>query len=56
VVAAARAVGLPDADGAVLGRAALVHDVGRVGVPNGIWDRPGPPAAEQWNEFVSTRT
>ena len=22
-------------------RAALVHDVGRVGVPSGIWDRPG---------------
>ena len=25
----------------MLGRAALVHDVGRIGVPNGIWDRPG---------------
>jgi HD-GYP domain-containing protein (c-di-GMP phosphodiesterase class II) len=23
-------------------RAALVHDLGRVGVPNGLWDRPGP--------------
>ena len=31
-----------------LGRAALVHDVGRVGVPSGIWDRPGPLSAEQW--------
>ena len=31
-----------------VGRAALVHDVGRVGVPNGIWDRPGPLSAEQW--------
>jgi hypothetical protein len=28
--------------------AALVHDVGRVGVPNGIWDRPGPLSSEQW--------
>ena len=28
--------------------AALVHDVGRVGVPSGIWDRPGPLSAEQW--------
>jgi HD-GYP domain-containing protein (c-di-GMP phosphodiesterase class II) len=25
-----------------------VHDVGRVGVPSGIWDRPGPLSAEQW--------
>jgi len=30
------------------GRAALVHDVGRAGVPSGIWDRPGPLSAEQW--------
>ena len=29
-------------------RAALVHDVGRVGIPSGIWDRPGPLSAEQW--------
>jgi HD-GYP domain-containing protein (c-di-GMP phosphodiesterase class II) len=48
VVAAASAAGWSDADGAMLGRAALVHDVGRVGVPNGIWDRPGPLSAEQW--------
>ena len=42
------AAGLSDADAAALGRAALVHDVGRVGVPNGIWDRPGPLSVEQW--------
>jgi hypothetical protein len=48
VVTAAAAAGLSDADGAMLGRAALVHDVGRVGVPNGIWDRPGALSAEQW--------
>ena len=46
--AAAAAAGLPDADAVTLGRAALVHDVGRVGVPSGIWDRPGPLSAEQW--------
>lgn len=48
VTAAAGAAGLPDDDAVALGRAALVHDVGRVGVPNGIWDRPGPLSAEQW--------
>lgn len=46
--ASARAAGLSDADAVTLGRAALVHDVGRVGVPSGIWDRPGPLSAEQW--------
>jgi HD-GYP domain-containing protein (c-di-GMP phosphodiesterase class II) len=48
VVAAAGAAGLSTADAATLGRAALVHDIGRVGVPNGIWDRPGPLSAVQW--------
>jgi HD-GYP domain-containing protein (c-di-GMP phosphodiesterase class II) len=45
---AARAAGMTEADAAELGRAALVHDVGRVGVPNGIWDRPGPLSVDQW--------
>ena len=48
VAAAAGAAGLPDGDAVTLRRAALVHDVGRVGVPNGIWDRPGPLSADQW--------
>lgn len=47
-VAAAGAAGLSDAEATTLGRAALVHDVGRVGVASGIWDRPGPLSAEQW--------
>lgn len=28
-------------------RAALLHDLGRVGVPNGIWDRKGPLAGHE---------
>jgi HD-GYP domain-containing protein (c-di-GMP phosphodiesterase class II) len=47
-VAAAGAAGLSDGDATTLGQAALVHDVGRVGVPSGIWDRPGPLSTEQW--------
>ena len=47
-VAAARAAGLSAEDGTAIGRAALVHDVGRVGVASGIWDHPGPLGAEQW--------
>ena len=45
---AAEAAGLPDADARLVRRAALVHDVGRVGVPSGIWDHPGPLRADQW--------
>jgi HD-GYP domain-containing protein (c-di-GMP phosphodiesterase class II) len=48
VTDAAVAAGLSAGEATTLGRAALVHDVGRVGVPNGIWDRPGPLNATQW--------
>jgi HD-GYP domain-containing protein (c-di-GMP phosphodiesterase class II) len=33
--------GLSDDDATRLRRAALVHDLGRLGVPNSIWDKPG---------------
>ena len=29
-------------------RAGLVHDLGRVAVPTGVWERPGPLRAEEW--------
>jgi HD-GYP domain-containing protein (c-di-GMP phosphodiesterase class II)/DNA-binding CsgD family transcriptional regulator len=41
---AGSACGLPAPDLAVLTRAALVADVGTVGIPSGLWDRPGPLA------------
>jgi HD-GYP domain-containing protein (c-di-GMP phosphodiesterase class II) len=34
-------------DAALLRRAALVHDLGRVGVPNSVWERPGPLTADE---------
>ena len=40
--AAAGHYGLDAADTTLLRRAALVHDLGRLGVPNTIWDKPGP--------------
>ena len=40
--AAAQASGYPDADVRVLRRAGLIHDLGRLGVSNAIWDKPGP--------------
>jgi HD-GYP domain-containing protein (c-di-GMP phosphodiesterase class II) len=39
---AAQTAGLPDDAIIELRRAALVHDLGRTGVPNTIWDKPGP--------------
>lgn len=38
--AAARRLGLPGEQVALVRRAALVHDLGRTGVPNTIWDKP----------------
>ncbi|WP_232248558.1 HD domain-containing phosphohydrolase [Streptacidiphilus rugosus] len=42
VEAAAGLAGLPAPTRATLRRAALVHDLGRLGVPNTVWDKPGP--------------
>jgi len=39
---AGRVLRLPDEDVVLLRRAALVHDLGRNGVPNTIWDKCGP--------------
>jgi HD-GYP domain-containing protein (c-di-GMP phosphodiesterase class II) len=41
-------MGLGDGDRRTLRHAGLVHDLGRVGVVNGIWDKPGPLTAEEW--------
>jgi HD-GYP domain-containing protein (c-di-GMP phosphodiesterase class II) len=35
-------------DAALVRRAGLVHDIGRLGVPNTIWDKPGPLTAAEW--------
>ena len=39
---AAQAAGFPDDAITELRRAALLHDLGRTGVPNTIWDKPAP--------------
>jgi hypothetical protein len=45
--AAARRLGLPEADQVTLERAALLQDLGRVGVSNEVWDRPGQLGMEE---------
>jgi HD-GYP domain-containing protein (c-di-GMP phosphodiesterase class II) len=39
---AGRVAGIDDAGCRDLWRAGMVHDLGRVGVANGVWDHPGP--------------
>jgi HD-GYP domain-containing protein (c-di-GMP phosphodiesterase class II) len=46
-VGAAAAAGLPPRDRRLLRRAALVHDVGRFGVPGSVWAKPGPLSASE---------
>jgi HD-GYP domain-containing protein (c-di-GMP phosphodiesterase class II) len=45
--AAARTYGLPDDDARLVRQAGLVHDLGRLGVSNAIWDKPGPLTAPE---------
>jgi len=50
VESAARAAGMAEAEGKDLRRAALVHDLGRVGVESGVWDKPGPLSTVEWEK------
>jgi HD-GYP domain-containing protein (c-di-GMP phosphodiesterase class II) len=45
---AARHAGFPGRDVASVRRAGSVHDFGRSGVPNTIWDKPGPLTFLEW--------
>jgi HD-GYP domain-containing protein (c-di-GMP phosphodiesterase class II) len=44
----ARQLGYTEPDLTDIRRAALLHDLGRVGVPNGIWEKPGPLTTTDW--------
>ncbi len=48
--AAATNLGFTEADIVRVRRAGLLHDLGRTGVPNGIWDKPGPLTASEWEQ------
>jgi HD-GYP domain-containing protein (c-di-GMP phosphodiesterase class II) len=45
---AASQLGLPPTEVRTLHRAGLVHDFGRLGVSNSIWDKPGSLGAGEW--------
>jgi HD-GYP domain-containing protein (c-di-GMP phosphodiesterase class II) len=46
--AAGGVLGLDEGDRETLRRAGLVHDLGRLGVSNAIWDKPDPLGAGEW--------
>lgn len=47
---AARQYRLPEEDIITLRRAALVHDIGQVGISNGIWEKPGSLTSGEWEQ------
>ena len=49
--AAGRCYGLGSPDVELLQRAGHVHDIGRIAVSAGIWDRPGALSRDQWERI-----
>jgi putative two-component system response regulator len=47
-VAMAERLGLPDEQRVALRRAGIVHDIGKIGVPEHILTKPGPLNEEEW--------
>jgi HD-GYP domain-containing protein (c-di-GMP phosphodiesterase class II) len=47
---AGRLAGVDEETRRDMARAALVHDLGRVGVDNGVWDKEGPLATSEWEK------
>lgn len=47
---AARKLGLAEDEAITARRAGLVHDLGRVAVANGVWERAGPLRTEEWGQ------
>lgn len=45
---AARRMGMPEDEVRLIRRAGLLHDIGRVGIPASIWDKPGPLTAAEF--------
>jgi HD-GYP domain-containing protein (c-di-GMP phosphodiesterase class II) len=52
--AAAVELAMPESDVTALRRAGLVHDFGRLGISNAIWDKRGPLAPGDWERVRLT--
>jgi HD-GYP domain-containing protein (c-di-GMP phosphodiesterase class II) len=49
--AAALALGLPPDEADLVRRAGYLHDLGRLGVPNSIWEKTGPLTPAEWERI-----
>lgn len=49
--ATARRLGMAESEAVVLRRAGLLHDLGRAGVPIGLWDKAGPLTEQEWERM-----
>jgi response regulator RpfG family c-di-GMP phosphodiesterase len=47
-LATAREYGMPEADLADLAHGVLLHDIGKIGIPDAILLKPGPLTADEW--------
>ncbi len=50
-----RAAGMDEAEASVLKRAAALHDVGKIGVPDAVLQKAGPLEADEW-ELIKQHT
>jgi response regulator RpfG family c-di-GMP phosphodiesterase len=50
-LAVARRLGIPEAEWADIGRGALLHDIGKLGVPDAILLKPGKLTPDEWVEM-----
>src|SRR5262249_13160298 len=50
-VAIARRMGIPESQLEDIGRGALLHDIGKIGVPDSILLKPGPLTNAEWTEM-----
>lgn len=48
-VALGRAVGLPEHDLLTIHRGAILHDIGKIGVPDAVLSKPGPLSPSEWS-------
>jgi HD-GYP domain-containing protein (c-di-GMP phosphodiesterase class II) len=48
--AGARGLRLTETEVVAVRRAGLLHDLGRVAVPNGVWEKPGPLTRSEWEQ------
>ena len=46
----ARVLGFPDDQAVLIGKAALLHDIGRIGVPDAVLDKPGRLTQPEYEE------